>query len=68
MEEIVGDVLDRVKTPKKPLPDLTDPRVCQAEFESKNSSESLWYNPLVMKWWKLLESDLYAKLGKDPVA
>lgn len=36
MLEYVNDILDRVKTPTPPLPDLNNPEICRAEFESKN--------------------------------
>ncbi len=38
MKEIVTDIVDFVKTPTPPLPDLNNPEVCRIEFEKKNSS------------------------------
>ena len=33
MGEIVDDIIDLVKSPTPPLPDLTNPEVCKEEFE-----------------------------------
>ncbi|KAL4481803.1 hypothetical protein ABPG74_007892 [Tetrahymena malaccensis] len=66
MNEIVGDIIAEVRTPTPPLPDLEDPEVCKREFEEKNEDLHVWYNPLVMKWWRLLEQDLYQELNMNP--
>lgn len=66
MGEYVTDILDRVKTPTPPLPDLTNPEICRQEFECKNARYHLWYNPLIMKWWRNLEQALYDELKLDP--
>lgn len=55
MNEIVTDIIDAVRTPTPPLPDLEDPEVCRREFEEKNEDLHIWYNPLVMVWWRILE-------------
>jgi hypothetical protein len=59
MREIVEDVLVRVRTPTPELPDLNNEEIAQKEFESKNSEYQVWYNPLVIKWFRNLEQQLY---------
>lgn len=66
MLEIVNDVVDAVKTPTPPLPDLEDPAVCRKEFEAKNAKMNLWYNALIVRWLRRLEAELYEELKLDP--
>jgi len=47
--------MDDVKTPTPPLPDLNDPAVCRREFEEKNAKYNLWYNGMVIRWFRILE-------------
>ena len=47
-EEIIEDLLDRVKTPEQPPPDLSNDNVFRREFEAKNKKHSLWYTPHAM--------------------
>ena len=54
--------MDGVKTPPKPPPDLTDPKVCQQIFEKQNMDLNLYYNPMVMNWWWNLSNNLEDKL------
>ena len=62
MNEIIGDIIHKVRTPTPPLPNLNDPVICQEQFELKNEEYQLYYNPLVIKWWRILEEELYEKL------
>lgn len=64
--EIVDDILEGVKTPPRPPPDLTDPVVCQRIFEDRNKELNLFYNPMVMKWWWKLHHDI-EELLKDEI-
>jgi hypothetical protein len=66
MNEIVNDVVEAVKTPTPPLPDLEDPEICRREFEEKNKEQNLWYNPLVIKWFRHLENEIYEILKLNP--
>jgi len=66
MNEIMNDIIEKVKTPTPPLPDLDDPEVCRREFESKNKDENLFYNPLVIKWWRDLELSIYQEKNIVP--
>jgi hypothetical protein len=62
IQEIVDDIVDGVKTPPKPPPDLTDPKVCQQVFERQNKDMNLYYNPMVLEWWWNLSRNLEDKL------
>ena len=62
MKEIVGDIFGRVRTPTPALPDLNNEEICREEFERKNKKYNLYYNSLVMKWFRHLENDLYQEL------
>lgn len=65
MLEIIEDILDNVRSPPPPPPDISIPEIACKEFEAKNVHLYLWYNPLVMKWWYVLRSDLLEELHID---
>lgn len=54
ISEILNDIIERVRTPTPPLPDLNNPEVCKIYFEERNSDHHIWYNTLVIKWWRIL--------------
>lgn len=62
VREIINDVLDNVKTPTPPLPDLDDPEVCKREFEEKNMRYNFYYTPMVVELWHNLRAELYQEL------
>lgn len=64
--EYVSDVVERVRTPTPPLPDLNDPEVCRHEFEAKNVKHRLWHQQTYMNWFRILEKDIYMAIGLRP--
>lgn len=62
ISEIINDVLDEVRTPTPPLPDLDDPEVCKREFEEKNAKYHVYYSPLVMNLYRQLQAIIYEEL------
>eukprot|EP01015_Nassula_variabilis_P025021 TRINITY_DN4834_c0_g1_i9.p1 TRINITY_DN4834_c0_g1~~TRINITY_DN4834_c0_g1_i9.p1 ORF type:complete len:271 (-),score=46.03 TRINITY_DN4834_c0_g1_i9:60-872(-) len=59
VRETINDIVERVKTPTPPLPDLNDPEVCKREFEQRNERYHLWYTSSVIVWFRDLEAELY---------
>ena len=66
IDEIIEDILVKVKTPTPPLPDFEDPAICKEYFEARNSSKRVYYTPLVIKWFRFLENELYTFHGLEP--
>jgi len=62
ISEILNDVIDEVRTPTPPLPDLEDPVVCKREFEEKNAKYSLYYTPIVMNLYRHFQAMIYEEL------
>ena len=63
--EIINDILEEVRTPTPPLPDLDDPEVCKREFEEKNQKYHLYYTPLTMSLFRNLQKLVYDELYID---
>ena len=66
ISEIVNDIVDSVRTPTPPLPDLENKEVCEYEFEMKNHSKNLWYTDITMALLRHLELELCKEHGIDP--
>jgi len=63
--EIVKDIVDDVRTPTPPLPDLENPEVCEREYEEKNYKNRLWYSSVVVSFLRNMEKELYEELNPD---
>ena len=66
--EIMDDIVDRVRTPTPPLPEMDQPDVFSKEFELKNKKYGLWYGNYEMNAFKELIKDINQRLGTDPEA
>ena len=60
--EIVKDIVDDVRTPTPPLPDLENPEVCEREYEDKNHKQRLYYSSVVISFLRNMEKELYDEL------
>jgi len=58
----VKDIVDNVRTPTPPLPDLENPEVCEREYEDKNYKQRLWYSSVVISFLRNMEKELYDEL------
>jgi len=47
-EEIFEEMIERVKTPIPPLPEMSSPEVFKEMFELKNLKYKLWFTPHIM--------------------
>lgn len=63
-EEILEDIVDAVKSPTPPLPNMEDPEVFKENFEANNSKYGLWYTPHVMNSFKRLRDEVSHKIGE----
>lgn len=63
ISEIVNDIVDNVRTPTPPLPDLENKAVCEFEFETKNYVPRLWYTDLTMALLRRFEKMLLNELN-----
>jgi hypothetical protein len=57
-------MMNGVRTPDPPLPDLDNPQVRKQEFETLN--QNVWYTEENYEFFKYLESQLYQELALDP--
>jgi hypothetical protein len=64
--EIMDDIVDRVRSPTPPLPDMDDPEVFAKEFELKNKKYGLWYGTYEMNAYKDLLIETHKRLGTNP--
>lgn len=64
--EIVKDIVDNVRTPTPPLPDLENPEVCEREYEDKNYRQRLYYSSVAISFLRNMEQELYEEIQKDP--
>ena len=62
ISEIVKDIIDDVRTPPKPPPDLENPEVCEREYEDKNYKNRLYYSSVVVSFLRNMEQELYEEL------
>lgn len=68
IDEIVDDIIDRVRTPTPPLPEMQEPTVFAKEFEEKNKKYGLWFGSYEMNAFYDLLKETHARLGTDPDA
>lgn len=64
--EIMLDILDGVRTPTPPLPNMEEPDVFSKEFEQINKKYNLWYGDYEMRAYKELIVETHSRLGTDP--
>jgi len=48
IKESLNDVLDQVREPEQPEPDMRDPETFRVHFELNNRHLGLYYSPSVM--------------------
>jgi len=63
--EIVMDVVRRVRTPTPPPPDLLDPVQCQEQFEARNLKHEVWYTDHVISLLRHLEQAIYRRIPSE---
>jgi hypothetical protein len=51
IREIISDLIDNVKSPEEPRPDMTDRKAALKQFEKVNENYGLFYNDLIFSWW-----------------
>jgi hypothetical protein len=63
--EILNDVIEAVKTPTPPLPDMSNPEIFREIFETNNKKYELWYTPSVQRAFVDLWEQIIRRMGKD---
>eukprot|EP00742_Colponemidia_sp_Colp-10_P003426 GILJ01003647.1.p1 GENE.GILJ01003647.1~~GILJ01003647.1.p1 ORF type:complete len:975 (-),score=186.14 GILJ01003647.1:142-2760(-) len=68
VEEIIGDLLERVRTPTPPPFDLTDSKICEELFEFRNAHRQLFYWPYWFGKFQELYEDLRSVRPPPPAS
>lgn len=65
-QEIMDDVIEKVRTPTPPLPEMQKPEVFAKEFEKKNHKYGLCYGEYEMNAFYDLINETHLRLGTSP--
>lgn len=66
IREIISDLIDSVRSPESPRPDMSDKKVALRQFEKVNENYGVFYNDLVFGWWESLYKEVATLLSVAP--